>query len=94
MDPRYRDVKSNQIPDVSLKDGVKVKILCGKVNGEQGPVRDIVTDPEYLDITVPAGTTFTHPVRPGQNVFAYVIEGEGYFDPNRDPYAHEVIGAN
>jgi redox-sensitive bicupin YhaK (pirin superfamily) len=94
MDPRYRDVKSNQIPEISLKDGAKAKILCGKVNGVQGPVRDIVTDPEYLDITVPAGTTFTHPIRPGQNAFAYVIEGEGYFDPNRDAYAHEVIGAN
>ena len=94
MDPRYRDVKSNQIPEISLKDGVKVKILCGKVNGVQGPVRDIVTDPEYLDITVPAGTTFTHPIKTGQNAFAYAIEGEGYFDPNRDAYAHEVIGTN
>jgi redox-sensitive bicupin YhaK (pirin superfamily) len=94
MDPRYRDVKSSQIPEVSLKDGVKVKILCGTVNGVLGPVRDIVTDPEYLDITVPAGTTFIHPIRPGQNAFAYVVEGEGYFDPNRDPYAHEVIGAS
>src|SRR5512137_1516103 len=53
MEPRYRDVKSNQITEISLKDGVKAKILCGKVNGVQGPVRDIVTDPEYLDITVP-----------------------------------------
>jgi len=94
MDPRYRDVKSNQISEISLKDGVKVKILCGTVNGVQGPVRDIVTDPEYLDITVPGGTTFTHFIRPEQNAFAYVIEGEGYFDPNRDPYAHEVVGAN
>src|SRR5512143_24993 len=94
MDPRYRDVKSSQIPEISVKDGVKVKILCGKVDGVQGPVRDIVTDPQYLDITVPGGTTFTHLIRPGQNAFAYVIEGEGYFDPNRDPYAHEAIGAN
>ena len=94
MVPRYRDVKSSQIPEVSLKEGVQVKILCGKVNGVQGPVRDIVTNPAYLDITVPAGTIFTQPITPGQNAFAYVIEGEGYFDPNRDPYAHEVIGTN
>jgi redox-sensitive bicupin YhaK (pirin superfamily) len=94
MDPRYRDVKSSQISEISLKDGVTVKILCGTVNGVQGPVRDIVTDPEYLDITIPGGTMFTHFIRPGQNAFAYVIEGEGYFDPNRDPYAHEVIGTN
>ena len=39
-----------------------------------GPVRDIVTDPEYLDVAVPGGVTFTHPVRRGQNALAYVIE--------------------
>jgi redox-sensitive bicupin YhaK (pirin superfamily) len=94
MDPRYRDVKTQQIPEISMKNGAKVRIICGKANGVQGPVRDIVTDPEYLDVTVPAGATFTHPVKRGQNVFAYVIEGEGYFDRGRDSYAHEVTGAN
>jgi len=94
MDPRYRDVKDRQIPEVSLKDGVTVKVICGKVNGMQGPVQDIVTDPEYLDIAVPAGATFTHPTRRGQKVFAYVIDGQGYFDQSRDSYGHEVIGTN
>jgi redox-sensitive bicupin YhaK (pirin superfamily) len=94
MDPRYRDVKSRQIPEVSLKNGVKVKIICGTLNGVEGPVQDIVTDPEYLDVTVPAGVTFNHRVKRGQNAFAYVIEGEGYLDQNRDAYAHEVIGNN
>jgi quercetin 2,3-dioxygenase len=94
MEPRYRGVKSAQIPEVSLTHGVKVKIICGQVNGTQGPVQDIVIDPEYLDISVPAGAEFHHPTRRGHTVFAYVIEGEGYFDPERDAYAHEVIGAN
>ena len=94
MAPRYRDVKNQQIPEVSLKGGIKAKIICGKLNGVVGPVQDIVTDPEYLDVTVPGGTTFTHPVRREQNVLAYVIEGEGYFDQGRDSYGHEVIGAN
>jgi len=94
MDPRYRDVKSHQIPEVALKDGVKVKVICGTANRVKGPVADIVTDPEYLDVTVPAEATFAHPVRHGYNAFAYVIQGEGYFDQNRDSYAHEVIGTN
>jgi redox-sensitive bicupin YhaK (pirin superfamily) len=94
MDPRYRDVKSHQIPEVALKDGAKVKVICGKVSGVEGPARDIVTDPEYLDVTVPAEATFAHPVRHGYKAFAYVIQGEGYFDQNRDSYAHEVIGTN
>jgi redox-sensitive bicupin YhaK (pirin superfamily) len=94
MEPRYRDVKVSQIPEVSLTHGVRVKIICGRVNGTKGPVQDIVTEPEYLDVSVPAGAEFHHPIRRGHTAFAYVIEGEGYFDPERDAYAHEVIGAN
>lgn len=94
MNPRYRDVKNRQIPEVSLESGAKVKIICGKINRTQGPVQDIVTDPDYLDVTVPAGATFTHAVRRGQKTFAYVIEGEAYFDQSRDSYTHEVTGSN
>jgi hypothetical protein len=38
-----------------------------------GPVKDIVTQPEYLDVTVPAQSTFRHPVRAGHTVFAYGV---------------------
>ena len=94
MDPRYRDVKSKQIPEVTLDHGVKIKIICGEVTGVRGPVEGIVIDPEYLDITVPSKFNFTHPVKRGHTVFAYVIEGKGYFDPRRDSYAYEMGGTN
>jgi quercetin 2,3-dioxygenase len=94
MEPRYRDVRSGQIPWVTLDNGVRIKVICGEVGGVQGPVRDIVIDPEYLDVTVPAGATFTHPVKRDYTVFAYVVEGEGYFDMGRNPYGHEVVGTN
>ncbi len=94
MDPRYRDVKSQQVPEISFQNGTKVKVICGTVNRTEGPVRDIVTDPEYLDVMVPPGMSFNHQVDRGKSVFAYVIRGEGYFDQDRDAYAHEVIGSN
>jgi hypothetical protein len=94
MKPRYRDVRREQIPEVTLDGGVKVKIICGKVKGTQGPVRDIVIDPEYLDVSMPAGSNFTHPIEDGHNVFAYVVGGRGYFDDVRDSFGHEVIGGN
>jgi redox-sensitive bicupin YhaK (pirin superfamily) len=84
MDPRYRDVKRSEIPEVSIEGGAKVKIVCGRVNGVEGPVRDIVTDPEYLDVSVPKGAHFTHAVKKGHTVFAYVVEGSARFDPGRD----------
>jgi len=94
MDPRYRDVKQSQIPEIALDSGVKVKIICGRVNKVSGPVKDIVIEPEYLDVHVPPKTAFTHPVKTGHTAFAYLIEGKGYFDQERDSFKHDVVGAN
>jgi quercetin 2,3-dioxygenase len=84
MAPRYRDVNSADIPRVELPGGVVVRVLCGRVGGRQGPVRDIVTDPEYLDVSVPAGASFAHPTQRDHTVFAYVFEGRGVFDYQSD----------
>jgi quercetin 2,3-dioxygenase len=94
MEPRYRDVKSHQIPEVLLDNGVKVKIICGEIKGVRGPVQDIVIDPEYLDVTVLRKERFTHRIHKGYRTFAYVVEGNGYFEPERDPYRYEVVGVN
>jgi len=83
LDPRYRDIKRDQVPEVTLTDGVKVRIICGTVGKHQGPVKDIVIDPEYLDVTVPAGAGFTHDTKRGHTVLAYVIGGAGYFDKEK-----------
>lgn len=93
MDPRYRGLTRQQIPVVTTADGATIKIIAGRVNGTQGPVRDVVTDPEYLDVTVPAGAQFVHPTQPGHTVFAYVIDGKGRFCPEQEAFAHEAEGA-
>ncbi|MBI5674907.1 MAG: pirin family protein [Nitrospirae bacterium] len=94
MDPRYRDVKRSQIPEVVLENGVKIKIICGKVGKVEGPVQDIIIDPQYLDITVPSETEFTHHTKKDHNVFAYVIDGKGYFCKEKNPFTYEVTGEN
>lgn len=94
MDPRYREVKCNQIPVVKTQEGAIVRVICGEVNGTKGPVQDVVTDPEYLDIELPAGKSFTRNVKADHTVFAYVIAGEAYFDCMRDPFSHEAVGLN
>ena len=94
MDPRYRDVRSSQIPEVSLDNGVIIKIICGRAGDTEGPVRDIVIDPEYLDVTVPPRTTYGHPTKSGHNVFAYVIDGKGFFCKEKAPFSYEVEGTN
>jgi len=47
----------------------------------------------YLDVTIPAGVTFLYPESAGRTVFAYVIEGKGFFDDRREAYSFEAEGA-
>ena len=56
-------------------------MIAGTVDGVQGPVHDVITDPAYLDVSLPAGTRFDHDVAAGHTVFAYVIDGAGQFQP-------------
>ncbi|MFX0018979.1 MAG: pirin family protein, partial [Candidatus Hermodarchaeota archaeon] len=84
MDPRYRDIKKEEIPEIDFDDGVKVKIICGEVNGTKGPVQDIITEPEYLDVSIEPNSKFSHPVKEGNNLIAYIIEGEAYFDEDNE----------
>ena len=94
MDPRYRDVKSGQVPQVLLENGARVRAICGQVVDRKGPVRDIITDPEYLDVTVPPGSEFIHPAKRGHTVFAYVIDGKGCFCNEKKPFSYEIEGTN
>lgn len=85
MAPRYREVKASMIPVATLSEGVKVKVICGKVGSVEGPVRHIVIDPEYLDVTLAPNALFSHTVQDEHNVFAYVAEGSGKFDETEQP---------
>lgn len=84
MHPRYQEIKDTQIPEVIIDSGARVRIICGKLDGTCGPVSEIVTDPEYMDIIVPAGKEFIHAVKKGHTVFAYVFKGTGYFDEHEE----------
>jgi redox-sensitive bicupin YhaK (pirin superfamily) len=77
MAPRYRGIVAEQIPTVALDNGVTLKPIAGTVADVQGPVQDIVTDPTYIDCTVPEGVIFSHPTDPGHTVCIYVIGGSG-----------------
>ena len=94
MDPRYRDVKSEHIPEVVLRNGTKIKIISGTLGNHQGPVKDIVIEPEYLDITVLGKSEYSHQTKPGLTVIAYVIEGKGYFCKEKNPFSYEIEGVN
>ncbi len=90
MNPRYRDITSDQIPTIQRADGTLIRIICGEIDGVKGPVEDIVIDPEYIDVTLPPGVEFRHTVKKGHTVFAYIIGGQGYFCKEKNPFAYDV----
>jgi len=91
MPPRYQDVRGGEIPEVVLDGGIRVRVVSGTVGGISGPVHNVVIDPELLDVALPAHTVFTHPIKRGHTAFAYVIEGEGYFDQGGSSGSAETL---
>jgi redox-sensitive bicupin YhaK (pirin superfamily) len=79
--PRYQEVKRVQIPVAEPEAGAGIRVICSTIAGVEGPVRDIVADPVYLDVTLAADTDYTVPVRIGYSAAAYVFGGAGSFDP-------------
>ncbi|NIY71092.1 pirin family protein [Marivivens donghaensis] len=77
--PRYQDVKSNDIPVIIDDDGTKVKVIVGEFWGKKGPVDGIAADPQYLDISIPAGVKKRFKIDTYRRAFAYVFAGSGAF---------------
>jgi hypothetical protein len=94
-DPRYQDIPSAEIPEVTDDDGTNVRIVCGEFWGRRGPVEGIAADPRYLDIWVPPGKRKTIPVDSSRHAFAYVFHGTGSFRDASQPFGvlTERVGA-
>jgi hypothetical protein len=92
--PRYQEVKSVEIPQVTDDDGTHVRVVCGNFWGKSGPVDGIAADPIYLDVSVPPGRRKTLPVETTRHAFAYVFAGSGKFCNASAPLAvpTEAVG--
>jgi quercetin 2,3-dioxygenase len=77
--PRYQGIISSEIPQIKHDDGVIVRVIAGEFEGLKGAIKEIYADPEYLDVYLPAGSSFEQPIKTGHAAFAYIFEGEGIF---------------
>ncbi len=73
--PRYQDIPASAVPEVSLGDGVTVRIVAGELEGVTGPVSGVATEPRYFDVRAGSGAGMSIPVPHGHNAFVYVYEG-------------------
>ena len=55
-DPRYQDIPSSAIPEVTEDDGTKARIICGEFWGKRGPGGGCGRRSRYVDISVPPGS--------------------------------------
>jgi redox-sensitive bicupin YhaK (pirin superfamily) len=76
--PRYQEVSDQTIPVVE-KNGIKIRLVAGTVEGVSGPVTEIAAAPLYMDVQLAPGMEWTLPTPEGHTVVAYAFEGEGVF---------------
>jgi redox-sensitive bicupin YhaK (pirin superfamily) len=79
--PRYQDIAPERIPEIAPAEGVRVRVLAGRIGEVAGPVSGVATDPLYLDVELAAGARFAVPVAAGHNAFAYVYAGDARIGP-------------
>ena len=85
--PRYQDIPSAAIPEVTDDDGTSVRVICGEFWGQRGPVDGVAAEPSYVDISVPPGKRKRLAIETTRNAFAYVFAGSGTFRDASDPQA-------
>jgi redox-sensitive bicupin YhaK (pirin superfamily) len=78
MDPAaYQEFRRDQIPVETRAGDVKVRVVAGTTSqGTVGPVVQPLTDPLYLDVSIPAGGMFAESLPEGHNAFVFAIEGK------------------
>jgi redox-sensitive bicupin YhaK (pirin superfamily) len=74
--PRYQEILAETIP--TLEDqGAQIRLVAGGLNGLAGPVTEIAARPQYMDVTLQPGASFSLPVPAGHTAIAYVFDGAG-----------------
>jgi redox-sensitive bicupin YhaK (pirin superfamily) len=91
--PRYQEINAETIPMVE-KEGTKIRIVAGEIDGVVGPVTEIAANPIYLDVLLDPGTSFSHPIPADHTAVAYVFEGIGNFGLDQHNQGERVDAVN
>jgi redox-sensitive bicupin YhaK (pirin superfamily) len=84
MKPRYQEIPSEQVPKATSSDGlVEVTVIAGEALGQKAVI-ETRTPILYLHYRLTPGGSVSQPLPSGSNAFAYVIDGEGKFGPDKE----------
>ncbi|GCE99035.1 hypothetical protein ZYGM_004126 [Zygosaccharomyces mellis] len=75
-EPRYRDLRKRETPEVKVNDNLTVRVISGKSYGVDS-VQELAYTPVhfYHFITSKKGTVFTQEFPKDFNVFIYILDG-------------------
>ncbi|HYQ73393.1 MAG TPA: pirin family protein [Gammaproteobacteria bacterium] len=72
----YQEFPAEEIPLESREAGTEVRVITGVTsNGTRGPVVQPLTDPLYLDVSLPAGQPYHEELPESHTAFLFVIHG-------------------
>jgi redox-sensitive bicupin YhaK (pirin superfamily) len=85
--PKYRDLQGERLAETETDTGARIRVIAGEAAGGRlvGPVEGLAVAPKFIDVTLPAGSTFREHVPQGHTAFAYVDQGEVRFGPEQRP---------
>lgn len=73
--PRYRVIGRDSIPSVDLGDGSSAKVIAGRLEGVEGPAKDLMVEVEVLDVRLTPGKGMRHEIPDHVNAFVQVYDG-------------------
>lgn len=74
--PWYQDFAHADLPRYRSVSGVDVIVIAGHSQGVDGAVQRAHTEPLYLDLHLPAGTSFSQTIPAAHNAFVVVYRGQ------------------
>ena len=100
--PGYRDIQSQEIPELRTPEGVRVRVIAGQSHGLKGamhrPASQYPTDALFLDLHFSGPQSFSQPLPARHNAFVVVYRGEldvqGAHSQSRVPVQRMAILAN
>ncbi|SCK05931.1 hypothetical protein VAR608DRAFT_0013 [Variovorax sp. HW608] len=93
-EPWYRDIQSEEIPELATPAGVHVRVIAGESHGIAGAMKREHTEPLYLDITLPPGAEFAQPLPDDRNALVYVFRESVFIGNSEIPTKRMAIMAN
>ncbi len=94
VEPRYQEYKASQLPIISFKNGVLIKVIAGTTSeGTASPIKGVATDPIFFDITLPLQQSYDLQIPSSHQSILFVLDGDLSFPDgeNTSPISRDTL---